>query len=125
MIAMEFASHLTNILQIQPPVLLTDCLTLASVIAARNFLHSAAPWNTRKNLANIFNLTSHMQAQIFHVSRNDNGVAHNLAKQVFQNSYGMLMECSHNSHTNAPCPVISSLQNIALSGFHIHKVYCF
>ena len=81
-VSLAYAAHLAVSLSVQQPTFLTDCLSLASAVASRKITHSAAPWNIRKELASFVKSTAHLNSQVFHIYRNLNGVAHNLAQQV-------------------------------------------
>ena len=124
-IALACAAQLAACLNIQTPTFLTDSLSLATVAAARNIAHSSTPWNIRKEVASFVNSTSNLNPQVFHISRNLNGVAHNLAHQVFQMAGGPTLNCSSHSHVIESCPLAASLVDFNFVGIQLHKVYCF
>ena len=124
-VALAYAAHLAASLSVQQPTFLTDCLSLASAVTSRKIIHSAAPWNIRKELASFVTSTAHLNSQVFHISRSLNGVAHDLAQQVYQSVRGPILDCSSHSHASDDCPVSAILGDFNFSGFQVHKVYCF
>ncbi|KAI5009155.1 hypothetical protein ZWY2020_010203, partial [Hordeum vulgare] len=119
-VALACAAHLAASLNIQHPTFFIDCLLLASTAASRNISHPAAPWNIRKDVATFVKTTSNLNPQVFHISRDINGVAHNLAQQVFRSVGGTILTCSSHSHISAPCPVATTLSNFQLAGIRLH-----
>ena len=124
-VALSCAAHLAAQLNITNPTFLTDCLSLASAAASRNISDSPAQWNIRKQLATFLKVTSNLAAQVFHVSREINGVAHNLARQVFQSVRETQVACFAHAHSNSPCPVVALLSNFQLADIQLHTVHCF
>ena len=123
--ALACAAMLANFLNVQQPTFLTDCLPLASAVASKNISYPATPWNIRNYLASFIKSYTNLNAQVFHISRNLNGVAHNLAQQVYQSVRGPILDCSSHSHASDDCPVSAILGDFNFSGFQVHKVYCF
>ncbi|KAM3295727.1 hypothetical protein ACQJBY_038180 [Aegilops geniculata] len=123
--ALSCAALIANKLNVQQPTFFTDCLPLASAAASKTISHPATPWNIRNELASFNGIYSILNAQVFHISRNLNGVAHNLAQQVYQASDQPLMICSTRSHDTNLCPVAAALAQFSGTGFQLHKVYCY
>ena len=123
--ALACAAMLANFLNVQQPTFLTDCLPLASAVASKNISHPATPWNIRNYLASFIKSYTNLNAQVFHISRNLNGVAHNLAQQVYQATNQPIMSCSTRSHVADLCPVAAALAHFSVTGYRLHKVYCY
>lgn len=102
-----------------------DCLSLAKFAALRNISDISIPWNIRKELAQFFKVTSNMNAQVFHISRNINGVAHNLAQQVYRSFGATQIYCSAHCHVHTSCPVASLLSHFQVQGINLHTIYCY
>ena len=124
--ALLLATQFSEKLGIVKPTMLTDNKTLAKAVASRRLDTDHMHWNTRDILARILNSMSNLQAQVFHIKRNVNGVAHNCAHQVLTNSVGPpILSCSSSAHSSPSCPAISILQNVEWLGFVIHAVHCY
>ena len=93
-VALACAAQLAARLNIHCPTFLTDYLSLAFDAASRNISHSTSHWNIRKELVTFVKCTSNQNPQVFHISRDINGIAHNLAQQVFQSIGGPFLICS-------------------------------
>lgn len=102
-----------------------DCLSLALVAASGKIRDSHTPWGIRKPLAEFFKHTANMRAQVFHISREVNGIAHNLAQQVFRSNVRSQVCCFAAAHRHSSCPVVSLLSNFQVPEFTIHVVYCY
>lgn len=76
------AANVTQLLQVAQPTFLTDNLSLAKVAAARNVWADSTPWTIRITLADFYRSADDLQAQVFHISREINGIAHSVAHQV-------------------------------------------
>ena len=77
--ALVLAARVTQLLQISQPMFLTDNLSLAKAAASKNVLADAIPWSIRKLIAEFYNTTRQLQSQVFHISREINGIAQNVA----------------------------------------------
>ena len=115
-VALACAAQLAARLNIHCPTFLTDCLSPASDAASQNISHSTSHWNIRKELATFVKCTSNRNPQVFHISWDINGIAHNLAQQVFQSIGGPFLTCSAHSHSSSPCPVANSFYGFQLEG---------
>ncbi|XBH90806.1 hypothetical protein VPH35_082361 [Triticum aestivum] len=124
-LALSFAAHLASQLNIAQPTFLLDCLALALAVASGNICDSATPWNIRKSLASFFKCTSNLQAHVFHISREINGIAHNLAQQVFRSDGHTQLSCFAATHSQVSCPVLPLLSNFQIQGFRIHTIHCY
>ena len=96
---------------------LTHCLTLASSAAMGKLQDPSIPWCIRKPLAIYFKHANSMQPQVFHISREVNGIAHNLAHQVFSSSNEPQICCFASAHRHISCPVVALLSNLQVQGF--------
>lgn len=124
-VALACAAQLAARLNIHCPTFLTDCLSPASDAASQNISHSTSHWNIRKELATFVKCTSNRNPQVFHISRDINGIAHKLAQQVFRYIGGPFLICSAHSHSSSPCPVANTFSGFQLEGIQLHTVYCF
>ena len=95
---------------------LTDCLTLAKYAPLANILDPSIPWNIRKDLANFFKHSAALNPKVFHISREVNGVAHNLAHQVFRANRDTQICCFAGNHSSNSCNVLSLLSNFQIPG---------
>ena len=123
--ALLLAAQVANRLNISQPTFLTDCLSLASFAASSKASDVAIPWAIRKILAEFFFFSSDLHAQVFHISREINGIAHNMAQQVLRPNLGPDICCFASAHRNGSCPVVSLLSNFQFQGFVIHAVHCY
>ncbi|KAI4971997.1 hypothetical protein ZWY2020_002922 [Hordeum vulgare] len=124
-LALSFAAHLASQLNIAHPTFLLDCLALALVAASGNISDSATPWNIRKSLASLFKCTSNFHPRVFHISREINGIAHNLAQQVFHSDGHTQHSCFATNHSQVSCPLLHLLSNFQIQGFRIHTIHCY
>jgi ribonuclease HI len=123
--AMLLAAQIAEKSQISRPTMLTDNKLLAKAVASMKIDSVHMHWNTRDTLARILNTTSKLQARVFHIKRDLNGVAHKCVHQVLRNSLGPpLFGCSSLAHTTPSCLAISVLQDSEWPGFVIHDVQC-
>ena len=124
-LALLFAAQVARRLQISRPTFLTDCLSLAKAAAARSVLADSTPWTIRTSLAEFFSFTNDLQAQVYHISREINGISHNVAHQVLRSLPEPDTSCFASAHTNMLCPVVSLLSNFNFQGYVIHAVRCY
>lgn len=124
-LALSLAAQLALKLNILHPTFLTDCLTLASSAATGKLQDPSIPWCIRKPLAIYFKHANSMQPQVFHISREVNGIAHNLAHQVFSSSNEPQICCFASAHRHISCPVVALLSNLQVQGFTIHAIHCY
>nr|XP_020200447.1 uncharacterized protein LOC109786279 [Aegilops tauschii subsp. strangulata] len=81
-LALLLAAQVAKRLCISQPTFFTDNLSLASWAASRKIKESTTPWTIRKVLADFFCYSSDLQSHVFHISREINGIAHNVAHQL-------------------------------------------
>ena len=124
-VALLLAAHVTNRLQIAQPTFLTDCLSLASAAANRSLNNASTPWSIRNNLAEFFSFTSHLQGHVYHISREINDIAHNVAHQVLWSSMEPGISCFVLAHRNLSCPIVSLLAGSNFQGYVLHVVRCY
>ena len=124
-LALSLAAQLALKLNILHPTFLTNCLTLASSAATGKLQDPSIPWCIRKPLAIYFKHANSMQPQVFHISREVNGIAHNLAHQVFSSSNEPQICCFASAHRHISCPVVALLSNLQVQGFTIHAIHCY
>jgi ribonuclease HI len=123
--ALLLAAKLAEWLQIDKPTFLTDNQVLAKAAASRTIDHALLHWEARNILADFFNATHRSGAQVFHIRRDLNFVAHNCAHQVLRQDLSQpIYSCVRSAHANSPCPAISVLQNLVCQDFVIHAVLC-
>lgn len=121
-LALLLAAQVAKRLNIFQPTFLTDCLSLASFAAKRKIAETTIPWTIRKVLAEFFCFSSDLHSQVFHISREINGIAHNVAHQVLTSLEEPDICCFASAHRNMTCPVVSLLSNFQFQGFVIHAV---
>ena len=78
-----------------------------------------------RELASFFKNTSNLLPHVFHVSREINGIAHNLAHQVFRSAGNVQVSCFAHAHSHLSCPVVSLLSDFQLTGGMLHTVHCY
>jgi hypothetical protein len=119
--ALLLAARLADLLRIHRPTFPTDNLSLAKIATSKTINHALLHWDSRHILADFFNTTSRLHAQVFHIRRDLNGVAHNCAHQVLRQDLRQpIFSCVCSAH--ATCPAISILQNSVRQDFVIHVV---
>ena len=123
--ALSFAAHLANRLNIMHPTFLMDCLSLASLVASGEIVEANTPWSIRKLLGDFFKQVSNLQPQVFHISREINGIAHNAAHQDLCCNVEPEICCFASAHRHISCPVVSLLDTFQVQGFVIHAVRCY
>lgn len=122
-VALSCAAHLALRLNLANSTFLMDCLSLASFAALRNI--SATPWNIRNDLAHFFKDTSNLNAQVFHISREINGIAHSLGQQVFRSNASSQISCFAHAHSHQSCPMVSHLSHFQIQGINLHTIHCY
>ena len=106
--ALVLAANAAKHLQVQQATFLTDNLTLATAAAKREIATNKILWELRKSLADYIHVTAGLQAQVYHISRDLNGIAHSVAHQVLNHSLEPSFTCINSAHRNRECHVISS-----------------
>lgn len=124
-LALLFAAQIAHCLQIVQPTFLTDSLSLALVVANRSISEASTPWTIRKTLADFFSFSRDLHSQVFHISREINGIAHNVAHQVLRSVSEPDISCFASAHRHLTCPIVSRLSNFNFQGFVIHAVRCY
>ena len=81
-LALLLAAKVTRILKVDQPTFLTDCLSLAKAAVTRSTTDDSVPWTIRTSLVDLFRTTKDLHAQVYHISKEINGIAHNVAHQV-------------------------------------------
>jgi hypothetical protein len=123
--AMLLAALVAQALHIHKPTMLTDNKNLAKAVASKKLDSVHIHWNCRDTLADIFATASILHAQVFHIKRDLNDIAHNCAHQVLRSSPNApTFGCTSSAHFSTPCPVIATLQNSVWQGFVINDVLC-
>lgn len=124
--ALELAAHVASLLKLLEPTFLSDCLPLTHAAAAKSLTDGYVPWEIRKRVSDFKNLTAHLRPNIFHISREFNGVAHNCAQQAIRSIRSEPnLSCRNSAHRNSVCPTLTALANLSVSGIVTHVVYCF
>ncbi|VAI80150.1 hypothetical protein VPH35_125532 [Triticum aestivum] len=124
-LALSFPAQVASKLNILQPTFLMDCLSLSLVAATGKIVESTTPWSIRKPLANFFKHANNLQPRVFHISREINGMAHNVAHQVLHSGAEPQVCCFASTHRHSSCPVVSLLSNFQVQEFVIHVVHCF
>nr|XP_045083744.1 uncharacterized protein LOC120962928 [Aegilops tauschii subsp. strangulata] len=124
-LALSFAAHLANRLNIIHPTFLMHCLSLASLAASGEIVEANTPWSIRKLLGDVFKQVSNLRPQVFHISREINGIAHNAAHQGLHSNVEPEICCFASDHGHISCPVVSLLDTFQVQGFVIHAIRCY
>jgi hypothetical protein len=104
---------------------MTDNSILAKAAAAQTITDQQVPWEIRKQIAMFKMLVTDNNAQIYHVKRNLNGVAHNCAHQAIRQNQSMpIYNCINSTHRNSNCPIIDAVKQINSENLVIHAVNC-
>lgn len=114
--ALAFAANIASQLNILHSTFLTDSLTLAKCAAWANTLDPSIPWNIRKDLSDFFKHSAALNPKVFHISREVNGVAHNLAYQVYKANRDTWICCFARNHSSNSCNIVSLLSNFQIPG---------
>uniref|UniRef100_A0ACD5WKA5 Uncharacterized protein n=1 Tax=Avena sativa TaxID=4498 RepID=A0ACD5WKA5_AVESA len=124
--ALLLAAAVAQNLNIQNPVFFSDCRNLTLAAAAPDERDQLVPWEIRKQINQFHRLIKHLGSQIFHISREINGVAHCCAHQA-RRSIGSLPtnSCRTLAHSKINCPIISSIRKMQDDGLVIMDVQCF
>jgi hypothetical protein len=77
----------------------------------------------RASLACFFKTTDDLRSEVFHISREINGIAHNDAHQVLSSATKPVFSCFGSADRNMLCPVTSILSTLSLQGFVLHAVF--
>jgi hypothetical protein len=72
------------------------------------------PWELRKQIAEYHKASKDLEAKVYHIKRDLNGIAHDCAKQAIRQDQSLpIFSCSNSAHINLDtCPVASSLSNL-------------
>ena len=124
-LALSFAAQVASKLNILQPTFLMDCLSLSLVAATGKIVESTTPWSIRKPLADFFKHANSLQPRVFHISREINGIAHNVAHQVLHSRVEPQVCCFASAHRHSSCPVLSLLSSFQVQEFVIHAVHCY
>ena len=81
-LALLLAAKVTRILKVDQPTFLTDCLSLVKAVVTRSTTDDSVPRTIRTSLVDFFRTTKDLHAQVYHISKEINGIAHNVAHQV-------------------------------------------
>ena len=123
--ALLLAAEIAHHLNVDMPTFLTDNKALARVTASKQLNHPLIRWDSRDTLARLFFLSSRSLAPVFHIKRDQNGVAHNCAHQALRRSLQQpIFTCISSAHETGRCPVLSLLNSASFQGFVIHAVLC-
>jgi ribonuclease HI len=124
-VALVFAVQLAEQMNISPVTFLTDNLNLAKAASAEKITDPKVPWELREQIACYKKASMNIQAKIFHIKRDMNGVAHDCSQQALRQSLSApIFSCSSSAHLNNTCPLVLAFQNIHLQGIVLNAVYC-
>jgi ribonuclease HI len=120
------AAQLAEKLNIKQITFLTDCIVLAKAAAAPNISDKHVPWELRKQIADYKKESRNLEAKVYHIKRNLNGIAHDCAQQAIrQDPSTPIFSCNNSAHLRlGTCPTISSLQNFNPRDIVLHAVNC-
>ncbi|KAI4991671.1 hypothetical protein ZWY2020_040057 [Hordeum vulgare] len=118
-IGLASAANIASQLNIVHATFLSDCLTLAKCVVLANTLDPSIPWNIRKDLTTFFKHFAALNPKVFHISREVNGVARNLAHRVFRSNRDTQICCFSRNHSSTS----SLLSNLQIPGVKIHTMH--
>jgi ribonuclease HI len=123
--ALLLATKIVSHLGLQKVTFLTDNSSLAKAAASTCASGPQVFWEIRSHIADYLQVTQSLDAAVFHIKRDFNGVAHNCAHQAIRQSLSSpIFSCSNSAHRNSLCPNISMLQSFPIQGYVIHAVQC-
>jgi hypothetical protein len=124
-LALLLASNTANLLQLRQATFLTDNLTLAKAAAATKTADPQVPWEIRNYIAQHKKITRGLRQQIYHISRELNGAAHNCAHQAIRHLQSEpTFRCSNSAHVHGYCPTLLAMKNLEIQGIVLHVVNC-
>jgi hypothetical protein len=104
---------------------LTDNLSLARASATNSISAQQVPWELRDVMASFFQISTQIQAAIFHIKRDLNGVAHDCAQQALKTIVSEpIFRCNSSTHSNSLCPISDALISADIQGYVLYSVYC-
>ena len=93
--ALLLAVKVAKNIKTSPTTFLTDNLILARAAASEKLSDSKVPWELRKQIAQYKMASRNLQAQIFHIKRDINGIAHDCSQHALNQSQSMpIFSCS-------------------------------
>jgi hypothetical protein len=121
--AFLLAIKTAEFLHVKQPTFLTDNINLARAVAAPSI--TQVPWEIRKHIANFKEILAGFTPQVYHISRDINGVAHNCAHQVIRQSLSRpIFSWSNSTHRASCCPIVYAVQQLQYQELVIHAVHC-
>jgi hypothetical protein len=123
--ALLFAVKVARLLKLQEVTFLKDNLSLAKAAATCSVSAHQVPWELREVLASFFQASAHLQASIYHVKRDLNGVAHDCAHQALETKVSEpIFRCNCSAHRSSLCPICADLHYADITGYVMHSVFC-
>jgi hypothetical protein len=124
--ALIFAAQLAQQMNIPSVTFLIDNLTLARAVASVKISDATVPWELRQQIAHYKKVSRDLEANIYHIKRDINGIAHDCSQQALRQNQSMpISSCTSSAHYQNNCPLVLALQNIHMQGIGIHAVHCF
>jgi hypothetical protein len=124
--ALIFAAQLAQQMNIPSVTFLIDNLTLARAVASVKISDATVPWELRQQIAHYKKVSRDLEANIYHIKRDINGIAHDCSQQALRQNQSMpISSCTSSAHYQNNCPLVLALQNIHMQGIVIHAVHCF
>jgi hypothetical protein len=120
------AAQIAEKLNVDRPVFFNDNLTLVKAAAASRISDKQVPWELREQIEHYQKVSRNLDAKIFHINRDLNGISHNCAKQATRQLHSLpIFSCKNSTHLKVGvCPVVSSLSNFHYKGIVLHVVHC-
>ncbi|KAI4990830.1 hypothetical protein ZWY2020_039201 [Hordeum vulgare] len=118
-------AHVKHRLWITQPTFLVICLSLVLDAANRSITHVSTPGSTRNTLVDFFSSTHDRQPHVYHISREINGIAHNVTHQLLRSSLGLAITCFASAHRKLSCPIVSLVSSFTFQGYVLHVVRCY
>ena len=123
--ALVLAAKAVSVMCLQEPTFFSDCLALSRAAVTSSLTDCTVPWEVRKQVLDFKNSSAHLLPNIFHISSDFNGVAHNCAQQAIRSSRSEpTFSCMNSAHRNSACQNLQALSSLCMPGTVIHSVFC-
>ena len=123
---LQLAAKLAGSLQLHSVLFFTDNQTLAKAAASSFLHHQLIPWKIRSQVAQFQSSVDCLDAKVYHIGRDLNGIAHNCAHQAKRAfSSPPTSSCRNEAHSSASCPVLRAAAALNDHDYVINSVLCF
>jgi hypothetical protein len=125
-LGLNLAAHIARNTGIQEVNFFTDNLTLAKAAASNSISGDHVPWELRHQIATYQKASRGLAANVYHISRDLNSIAHDCAQQAIrQDSSLPIFSCSNSAHKSVDnCPIALALSQFSEQGIVLNAVNC-